>query len=565
MSTAESAQSSSTGASDTGARHVGGYALGALLRRTPCADVYRATRGAGADGEATVYLVHAALSARPEVVRAVQAQAVKAAAVTDLAHIAATLGAGFEDGLLYVVTEAEGGPTLRDVLDRKRAGSGAGLPPRGAANVIATVAQALLAAGVVHGGLSAESITLARTGRISIADLALGPALAVAVGHGLVAAPGWLAPEVAAGDPPSSASDVYALGALLYDAIVGLPLARGGPRPSDAAPGIAPEVDELVARACAERAERRFASVVALRELVVDILLAADEDAADDVAPAIAIPPALEATMQDGHERWLVSKGRFDFGPFSMKQVVEQILHGQITHGHVLMDKDEGGRAKVDEHPLLGPLVDAAKQSRDDHRRAHAEVKHQASERTRGVTLYGVIGAGVLAAVGAAYLVVTTLTAAKRKDVEGVASMAEASLAVTVSAPKPPPPKARTGGSGARHGGAGSTGGAGGGGANLAFDMSDDRDGGSETLDMGTVYGVYGRYGGKLGGCLQKTGTRSAEINIIIDGPTGRVSWVKVNGTQSGALHGCLSGVLRAMKFPSVDGPRTRADFEIAI
>lgn len=113
-----------------------------------------------------------------------------------------------------------------------------------------------------------------------------------------------------------------------------------------------------------------------------------DEEADEpEAATQIAIPPALEAAMQDTHEKWLVSKGRFDFGPFNMKAIVDQILHGQIHHGHVLMDKDEGGRAKVDEHPLLGPLVDAAKQARDDARRAHAEVKQQASERKRGVAL----------------------------------------------------------------------------------------------------------------------------------------------------------------------------------
>jgi len=40
---------------------------------------------------------------------------------------------------------------------------------------------------------------------------------------------------------------------------------------------------------------------------------------------------------------------------------------------------------------------------------------------------------------------------------------------------------------------------------------------------------------------------------------------VRVNGESSGALHSCLSGVLRSMKFPSVDGPRTRAEFEIGL
>ena len=465
-------------------------------------------------------------------------------------------------------TEAEDGPTLREVLARKYASSGAGLPPRGAGNVVAQVAEALRTSGRVHGALTSESITIARAGRVAIVDLALGPALAAAIAAGLVPASGALAPELGNDrhddDEPTAATDVYGVGAVLYDAIVGRPLSRGGARPSESAPGIAPEVDELIARACAERPDRRFASVAALRELVVDILMTVDEGEDEpDAATAIAIPPALEAAMADTHECWLVSKGRFDFGPFSMKQVVDQILHGQIHHGHVLMDKDNGGRAKVDEHPLLGPLVDAAKQARDDARRAHAEVKQQASERKRGAALYGVIGVGVIAAVATAWFVVTTLTSAKKKDVAGVASVAEASLDVKVSAPKAPAKK--SGGGGARRTSGGGGGGGGGGDENLALDMSDDSDGGSEQLDMDTVYGVYARYGGPLGRCLSKTGSGSANISIIIDGPSGKVTWVRVNGESSGALHGCLSGVLRSMKFPSVDGPRTRAEFEIGL
>ncbi|MBK9033316.1 MAG: protein kinase [Myxococcales bacterium] len=546
----------------TGQR-IAGYALGARIRTTACADVYRAERD---DVAVTIHLVHAALAARPEIVRAIETQATRAAACTELRNLSATLGAGFEDGLLYVITEAEDGPTLREVLARKHASSGAGLPARGAANVIALVAEALRASGLIHGALTSESVTIARSGRVALADLALGPAHAAAIAAGLVEAPGYLAPELGRGEAPTTATDVYGVGALLYDALVGRPLARGGPRPSEAAPAVAPEVDELIARACAERPDRRFASAAALRELVVDILMSPEEDDGDDVAlTSIPIPPALEAAMADGHERWLVSKGHFDFGPFTMKAIVEQVLHGQIHHGHVLMDKDEGGRAKVDEHPLLGPLVDAAKQVRDDARRAHAEVKQQASERKRGVALYGVIGLGVAAAVGAVWLVVTTLTSAKKQQVQGVASVAEASLDVKVSAPKAPPRKGSGGGGGRRSGGGGGGRGGNSGDENLALDMSDDGDGGSETLDMDTVYGVYARHGSQLGRCLQKTGASSASISIIIDGPSGKVTWVKVNGEQSGALHGCLAGVLRGMKFPPIDGPRTRAEFEIGV
>ena len=99
----------------------------------------------------------------------------------------------------------------------------------------------------------------------------------------------------------------------------------------------------------------------------------------------------------------------------------------------------------------------------------------------------------------------------------------------------------------------------------LSLDLSDESDEGGETLDMGRVYGTYSRYGGQLGGCLQRTGEGQANIYINIDGPSGKVKFVKVNGKTGGALFNCLSGVLRGMKFPSINGPRTRAEFDISM
>ena len=54
-------------------------------------------------------------------------------------------------------------------------------------------------------------------------------------------------------------------------------------------------------------------------------------------------------------------------------------------------------------------------------------------------------------------------------------------------------------------------------------------------------------------------------LGIIINGATGRVSSVKVNDKQTGGLYSCLNGVLRSMQFPKIHGPRTRAEFEIAM
>ena len=97
--------------------------------------------------------------------------------------------------------------------------------------------------------------------------------------------------------------------------------------------------------------------------------------------------------------------------------------------------------------------------------------------------------------------------------------------------PKAPPAKKRT----RRRRRAG--GGGGGGGRttseNMSLDLSDDSDE-TETLGMDKVYAVYSHYGAQLGGCLQSTGASSANIGIIIDGPSGRVKFVKVNGTDVG-------------------------------
>ena len=225
------------------------------------------------------------------------------------------------------------------------------------------------------------------------------------------------------------------------------------------------------------------------------------------------------------------------------------------------MDKDTGARSDVGTHPLLGPMVDAAKQRLDDQRRAQAEVAVQSAEKKRGAALYAVIGLGVIGIAVAVYFILPLL----RKDdgkqkVAGVAALDGAQLKVTVSMPKAPP--RRTGGA-AHH--------ASGGGQSmknssedLSLDLSDDSDE-TETLGMDKVYAVYSHYGAQLGGCLRSSGTSQATIGIIIDGPSGRVKFVKVNDQTAGAAWNCINRVMRSMQFPPIHGPRTRAEFDIGV
>jgi len=566
---------------------LGDYVLGQPLWPLRVADVYRAN---GPKGPAAVFVIHAPLAANAQVRDAIIAGTRVAAGLPEHKHLVRTLAAGLTGDILWIATEEIDGSLARDMLVKKKQAGTTGFGARGTGNLITGVTGAL--ADVTHGALAAESVTINRTGRVRVVDLALGPGTLAAMQAGLVPMQSSVAPELQQGGAASSTADVYAVGALMYECLVGAPLERGGPRPSEVVPGTNQQIDELVARACHRDPQKRFGRVDVLGEVVSEALgkggamettavptLARAPDLekqaqslATELATAPATPAAsgnmvvdraLGAALADTTEKWLVSKGRMDYGPFSLGDVVKQIEKGEIVGGNMIMDKDTGARTDVGTHPLLGPMVDAAKQRMDDQRRAQAEVAVQSSEKKRGALLYAVIGLGVIGAAAGVYFVIQmTHKDDGKTKVAGVSALDGASLHVTVSMPKAPPK--HTGGGGGHR-----TPGGGGGGQqnnseNLALDLSDDSDE-TETLGMDKVYAVYSHYGAQLGGCLQSTGTSQANIGIIIDGPSGRVKFTKVNGQTSGGTWNCINRVMRSMQFPTIHGPRTRAEFDIGV
>jgi hypothetical protein len=560
---------------------LGDYRVGQPLWPLRIADAYRAD---GPAGPATLYVIHARIAQHPATRDQIIAGTRAAAALPEHRHLVRTLAAGLTGDILWIATEEIEGSLVRELMLKKRQ-AGSGLGARATGNLITGVAAAL--AESLHGALSSESVVVSRTGRVRVVDLALGPGTLAATVAGLIPAPSSMAPESAAGAPPSAASDVYAVGALLYEALVGRPLERGGPRPSDIVEGVNTQIDDVVARACHRDPGNRFGRVDVLGEVVGEALqkggalqtaalpvvasapTLADQQAS--LASEIALAPpsvsgnpvidrALAAAIADTTEKWLISRNRMDYGPFSLTDVIAQIERGEVSAGHFIQDKDSGARTDVADHPLLGPMVETARQSRDDVRRAQAEVKEQSRDKKRGALLYALIGLGVLAAAAAVTLILRTVSHDDGDHaIAGVSALDGASLKVKVSEPKKPVATHHASGGTKRPAGAPASSG-----QNLTLDLSDDSDE-TETLDMHAVYGVYSRYGGRLGGCMQGSGEHSASIGIIIDGPSGRVTWVKVNDKQAGGLYSCLGGVLRSMQFPRIHGPRTRAEFDIAM
>ncbi len=125
------------------------------------------------------------------------------------------------DGRPFLVMELVEGPPLAVAL------SAGPLTPVRALDVIAQVARALQAAhsaGVIHCDIKPANLLLRRDGRVKLIDFGIArrAGSSVLTGPGTVlGTPAYLAPERLAGQPATVASDLYALGVVLYEALAG--------------------------------------------------------------------------------------------------------------------------------------------------------------------------------------------------------------------------------------------------------------------------------------------------------------------------------------------------------
>jgi serine/threonine protein kinase len=128
-----------------------------------------------------------------------------------------------------IVMEHLPGGTLRDRM--RAAGPDAGLPAPEVEESARTLLAALAhvhARGVIHGDITPRNILLRRPGETVLADFGSARLLEGATGEHAAGTPNYLAPEQFRGAPPSPATDLFAVGAILWEALAGRPLRKHG-------------------------------------------------------------------------------------------------------------------------------------------------------------------------------------------------------------------------------------------------------------------------------------------------------------------------------------------------
>ncbi|UCG88727.1 MAG: protein kinase [Gemmatimonadota bacterium] len=207
------------------------------------ADGYRIERELGSGGMATVYLAqdlkhdrHVALKVmRPELSAILGGERflreIRIAAKLNHPHILTLHDSGEADGFLYYVMPHVEGESLRSKIEREKQ-----LSIDEAVTLTRQVASALDYAhqqGVIHRDVKPENILLHR-GEAVVADFGIALAVTAAGGERLtetglsLGTPQYMSPEQATGGRDvDNRSDIYSLGAVLYEMVTGEPPQTG--------------------------------------------------------------------------------------------------------------------------------------------------------------------------------------------------------------------------------------------------------------------------------------------------------------------------------------------------
>jgi tRNA A-37 threonylcarbamoyl transferase component Bud32 len=173
--------------------------------------------------------IRAGVHARPNQLARFRTEA-EALARVQHPHIVGIIEVGEHDGQPFLAMELVEGESLAQKLARSL------LPARQAAGLIETLARAIHAAhdrGIVHRDLKPSNVLLSGAGAPKITDFGLAKCLDNDAGPTrtgeIMGTPSYLAPEQAAGKAREvgPATDVWALGTILYEAITGRPPFQG--------------------------------------------------------------------------------------------------------------------------------------------------------------------------------------------------------------------------------------------------------------------------------------------------------------------------------------------------
>ena len=231
----------------------------------------------------------------------------------------------------FIITEFIEGPTLREFLDDIGA-----MMPEPAALVTWELCRALEVAhgeGIVHRDVKPENVMLTPVGGIKLMDFGIARMLddaQVTMTGALVGSPAYMSPEQATDGNIGHASDLFAVGTMLYRMVTGtLPFRGSNPSivikaiidgiyedPTNRVPSLSPALGDIIRRCLNRDLEVRYthASEVKadLRQCLIDVGIDPEDPGRWSVQTYMTEPEEYEEALRTHLLLTLVERGRIE-------------------------------------------------------------------------------------------------------------------------------------------------------------------------------------------------------------------------------------------------------------
>jgi WD40 repeat protein/tRNA A-37 threonylcarbamoyl transferase component Bud32 len=349
---------------------LGEYEILEEIARGGMGVVYKA-RQKGLNRLVALKVVLSGRLASPQAVQRFQAEAENVAAL-DHPHIVPVYEVGEHEGRPFFAMKLLG-ESLAHALPRYRE------DPRAAANLVATVARAVHHAhqrGILHRDLKPANILLDADGRPHVGDFGLARRVegeGATVSGAILGTPAYMAPEQAGGRRPTTAVDVYGLGAILYELLTGRPpfqaptsmetvlkvLHEEAVPPGRLRPGLPADLEVICLKCLRKEPEGRYASA---KEMADDLerFLGGEPIAARPVGPLerasrwVRRNPVVAGLAAAVVLVLLAGIGVASYFAYHASQEAENAKHlATESEGHEKDALREAGRAKANERWAL--------------------------------------------------------------------------------------------------------------------------------------------------------------------------------------------------------------------
>ena len=249
------------------------YEIGAMIGTGGMADVYIA-EDLRLHRKVAVKILRSDLARDPAFVARFKKEALAAGGLNN-PGIVAVFDSGEDGPNSYIVMELVKGHTLRQVLQ-----SDAEISQDEAVQIVTEILEALEyshAEGIIHRDIKPGNIMITESGKVKVMDFGIARALddigaTMTNTWSVVGTAQYLSPEQATGDSADARSDIYSVGCLMYELLVGRPPFIGDtpvsiafqhvsaplPAPSDINPDIDPNLETIIKVALHKNPDDRY-------------------------------------------------------------------------------------------------------------------------------------------------------------------------------------------------------------------------------------------------------------------------------------------------------------------